>query len=68
MKTVKTTRELKQLTETNRNQITSINGVPFGAIYPLLTVSNRFAYYYDVPLQCNVFLYAPYTVQMKAAQ
>lgn len=65
---IKTTRELKALVATSRQQITAINGVPFGEIYPLLSVTNRFAWYYDPAKQGNVFLYAPYTVQMGGNQ
>jgi hypothetical protein len=39
-------REVKELIAKSRRQITNINGVNFGAIYPMLNASNTAVWYY----------------------
>lgn len=64
MKTLEftTAKELKKFTTDNREKITNINGVEFKPLYPLLTVSNTNAFYYDVNRQDHMLLIAPYKV------
>ena len=64
-KTITTELELKQLLKTSRRQITEINGVDFTGFYPVLEVSNKHAWYYDIDTQGNKFLFAPFNVTMK---
>ena len=55
-------REVKELIAKSRRQITNINGVNFGAIYPMLNASNTAVWYYSVPNQENEYLHAPFVV------
>ena len=67
MKTLEfnTARELKQFANKNRKEITNINGVEFGEMYPMLEVSNKHVSYYNVEEQGNSGLYAPFKVTVK---
>lgn len=60
--TINTAKELKSLVLTSREFITRINGVEFGRTYPMLDVSNKHASYYDVAIQSNILLSAPFYV------
>lgn len=60
--TVNTEIELKKFINENRSKITSINGVEFRSLYPMLEVTNKHASYYDVESQSNKFLIAPFIV------
>lgn len=60
--TLKTAKELKTIVESNRENITNINGVAFGPLYPMLEVSNKHAMYYDVNTQTDEFLRSPFIV------
>lgn len=62
---INTVKELKDFVSQNRKNIASINGVEFGELYPILTVSNKHASYYDVDSQGDKFLYAPFTIEVK---
>lgn len=62
---IKTEKELKYFVSKNRKNITNINDVQFGELYPMLEVTNRHASFYDVETQGNKFLCAPFTVQFK---
>ncbi len=65
MKTISLSQsKLKNLVETNRKQITNINGVEFGESYPIIEVSQKHTTYYDVATQENKFLQAPYIVSI----
>lgn len=59
---LKTEKELKVLVNDNRKEITNINGVEFTSNYPILTVSNTYASYYDVATQSNIYLNAPFNI------
>ena len=61
---INTEKELKKLVSANRENITQINDVKFGARYPMLEVSNKHALYYD-PQTGNKILTAPFNVTMK---
>ena len=62
--TIKTEKELKSFVDDNREDITEINGVKFGKLYPMLTCSNKHASYYDVESQDNRFLYPPFVCSL----
>jgi hypothetical protein len=62
---INTERELKDLVSKNRKNITNINGVQFGELYPMMEVSNKHASYYDVETQENKFLFAPFNIELK---
>ena len=62
---INTEKELKAFVNENRKNITNINGVEFGELYPMMEVSNKHATYYDVETQGNKFLYAPFNVTTK---
>lgn len=62
---INTEKELKAFVNENRKNITNINGVEFGELYPMMEVSNKHATYYDVETQGNEFLYAPFNVTNK---
>lgn len=49
----------------NRRLIKNINGVEFSENYPILKVTNRYAYYYDIDSQTDKFLDAPFKVKLK---
>ncbi len=57
--------ELKELVLANRNNITQINDVKFGELYPMIEVTNKHASYYCVETQGNKFLYSPFNVIIK---
>lgn len=61
--TINTAKELKSFVNSNRQNITNINGVDFTATYPMLEVTNKHASYYDVKSQGNKFINAPFTVE-----
>lgn len=63
---IKTEKELKELVSSNRKNITQINDVKFGELYPIMEVTNKHASYYDVETQGNKLLYAPFNVTIKA--
>ena len=63
---INTERELKDFISQNRKNITNINGVQFGEMYPIIDVTNKHASYYDVESQEYKFLYAPFTIEYKA--
>lgn len=67
MKTIeiKSEKDLKDFVASNRRQIQNINGVEFSPLYPILDVSNKHAYYYDVESQGNKFLYPPFNVTLR---
>ena len=58
-------RELKDFISQNRKNITNINGVQFGEMYPIIDVTNKHTSYYDVESQEYKFLYAPFTIEYK---
>jgi hypothetical protein len=62
---INTEKELKNFVLKNRKNITNINGVKFGDIYPMMEVSNKHASYYDIESQGNKFLYAPFKIELK---
>lgn len=62
---INTEKELKNFVLKNRKNITNINGVKFGDIYPMMEVSNKHASYYDTESQGNKFLYAPFKIELK---
>lgn len=61
---INTEKQLKELVLVNRKNITKINDVKFGELYPMLEVTNKHASYYDVESQGNKFLLAPFNVTM----
>ncbi len=63
---INTEKELKELVLSNRESITSINGVTFGNVYPMLEVSNKHASYYDSASQSNKYLSSPFIVTTNA--
>lgn len=63
---IKSEIQLKAFVNQNRENITNINGVEFKSIYPILTVTNKNASYYDVESQGNKFLTAPFTLQVNS--
>jgi len=62
---ITTAKELKKFVAENRKNITNINGVEFGKMYPMLDVSNKHASYYNVEEQGNSGLYAPFKITIK---
>ena len=68
MKTMRINSEqgLKAVVEQSREAIREINGVQFGAIYPLLHVTNKHASYYDVESQGDRLLNAPFIVTLNS--
>lgn len=62
---INTERELKGFISKNRKNITNINGVQFGEMYPMLEVTNKHASYYDVQSQANKFINAPFRIETK---
>lgn len=62
---IKSEKELKSFLNENRKNVTNINGIEFTELYPMLSISNKNASYYDVELQENKFLYRPFTVVTK---
>lgn len=62
---INTEKELKAFVNENRKNITNINGVEFGELYPMMDISNKHATYYDVETQGNKFLYSPFNVITK---
>jgi protein-disulfide isomerase-like protein with CxxC motif len=63
---INTEKQLKDFVSQNRKNITNINGVEFGEMYPMMEVTNKQASYYDVETQGNKFLYAPFKVEFNA--
>lgn len=63
---INTEKELKDFVSKNRKNITNINGVQFGEIYPMMDVTNKHASYYGVESQGNKFLYAPFKIEFNA--
>lgn len=63
---IKSEKQLKAFVNQNRENITNINGVEFKSIYPILTVTNKNASYYDVESQGSKFLTAPFKVQVNS--
>lgn len=61
---INTPKELKSFVAENRKNITNINGVQFGEMYPMLEVTKKHASYYDVNSQSNKYLSAPFTVKI----
>ena len=61
---INTEKELKGFIAKNRKNITNINGVQFGEMYPMLDVTNKHASYYDVDTQGDKFLNAPFTIEL----
>lgn len=59
---IKSEKELKSFLNENRKNVTNINGIEFTESYPMLSISNKNASYYDVESQGNKFLYRPFTV------
>ncbi len=57
--------ELKDFVSKNRKNITNINGVQFGELYPMIEVTNRYVSYYDAEYQGNKFLYRPFNIELK---
>lgn len=62
---INTAKELKDFVKKNRKGITNINGIQFGEVYPILEVSNRNAFYYDVNAQESKLLLAPFKIEIK---
>jgi len=60
--TINTNQELKKFVLENRKNITEINGVKFNPIYPMISVTNKHASYYDVELQGEKFLLPPFQI------
>lgn len=58
--TFKNAQELKKFEKENRGQIRNINGVSFGKLYPILTITNKYVSYYDVKTQGDILLKEPY--------
>ena len=54
--------ELKRFVSKNRKIIKSINGLDVSGIYPMLSITNKNVSYYDVDLQRDKSLFAPFTV------
>ena len=54
--------ELKSFVTKNRKNITSINGVKFSGLYPILEISRKHATYYNVENQCNEILHSPFNI------
>ncbi len=63
--TLKTERELKHFVKENRENIIKINDIKFSRIYPMLTISNKNAFYYSVDKQENILMKAPFTITLK---
>ena len=63
--TINTYQEFKQFISKNRKGITEINGVKFKPIYPMISVTNKNASYYDVDEQGYKFLLPPFIVKTK---
>lgn len=63
---INTERELKDFVSKNRKNITNINGVQFNEMYQMMDVTNKHACYYDVELQGNKLLYAPFKIEFDA--
>ena len=56
-------KELKDFVSKNRQNIKNINGVQFNEMYPMLFISNKHAYYYNVQSQSNQLLIAPFNIE-----
>lgn len=63
--TINSHSELKSLINSNRANITAINGVSFNERYPMLEVTNKHASYYSVANQRNEYINAPFVVTVK---
>jgi hypothetical protein len=55
----------QQLKKIQRKDIRQINNILFGEHYPMLTVSNKNVFYYDVQTQGNTYFSEPLTVTYK---
>ena len=66
-KLILNSKKLKQIVFENRKNITNINGVQFGEMYPMLTVTNSNASYYSVEAQESKSLVAPFKITFKNA-
>jgi hypothetical protein len=62
--TIKTAKELKKFVQKNRDKIIRINDTPFTKNYPLLTISDKYALYYDINSQSDKMFYTPYCITL----
>ena len=55
----------KELKSIERKSIVNINGIKFGELYPIISVTNKHVSYYDVNEQGMKFINAPFIVKTK---
>jgi hypothetical protein len=63
--TIQSAKQFKSFLNENRKNITEINGVLFGEVYPMLEATNRYVTYYDIDAQTSKHLSAPFSVKTK---
>ena len=63
--TIHTVRDLKKFVAENRQQMTNINGIELGKIYPILEVTNTRASYYSPADQMDKTINKPFTITIK---